>query len=105
LRHGEELTLDEKYALLAALHDEVYVGERRLCPVTWPAFSAATEETKAAFFNPLHTEGAKDAIRWEALLGTVRNWLRDDEPGEYDPEDTRIAKAPLRVRSAQATPL
>jgi hypothetical protein len=80
LSHDEELGLDEKYARLAALHDEICTGEAKL----GPASAQATEQDAEALTFTDRAEGLVwVALRDEARkLGEndrqhVENWLED----------------------------
>jgi hypothetical protein len=71
LRSGAVPTPNEKYALLAALHDVVCTNEPKLGP---------EGGVPAATFQEL-----LDGVRWAALLDLVKGWPPDDRG--YDPED------------------
>jgi nucleoside phosphorylase len=66
-----QLKLDEKYALLGALHDEVCTGEAKLGPRSDLDLYAVSREQ------------AREAIIWAALRDTVRGWLRGDSPEDH----------------------
>jgi hypothetical protein len=70
IRDGDELKLDEKYALLAALHDVACKCGTKLCPMP--------PRSRGSFGVVLVHD---DRLALKLLLGTVKDWLLHDGVG------------------------
>jgi hypothetical protein len=91
LWHDEEMMLDEKYALLSALHDEVCTGEAKLGP-------------RIKNVPPGSNEELFDGVRWITLRDVVREWLENDSVQNYSRHaQSWLAEIETDLRSTIAT--